>query len=88
MKIKMKAGLSGPEFSLAPGDTKVFEDANEAQRLIDAGFAELAKDDAVPAISETLTERVARLKAELKEADAALKAETAAAKATKPAAQA
>ena len=44
MKIKMKAGLSGPTMSLAPGDTRTFDDQKEAQRLIDAGFAELAKE--------------------------------------------
>jgi hypothetical protein len=90
MKIKMKAGLSGPEFSLAPGDTKFFDDADEAQRLIDAGFAELAPADDQAPVSETTAERVARLKAELKVADAALKAESAAAKAAaaKPATQA
>lgn len=79
MKIKMKAGLSGPTMSLAPGDTRTFDDQKEAQRLIDAGFAELAKEgDTVT--SETAAERVARLKVELQEAQATLKAETAAAK--------
>ena len=79
MKITMKTGLSGPSISLAPGDTKTFDDPKEAQRLIDAGFAELATEgDAVP--SETAAERVARLKTELQEAQATLKVETAAAK--------
>ncbi|MBB2793899.1 UNVERIFIED_ORG: hypothetical protein GGD58_002763 [Rhizobium pisi] len=41
MLLKMIAGLSGPEFSLAPGDEHEFND-DEAQRLIDAGFAEKA----------------------------------------------
>jgi len=49
MKIKMKVGLSGPTISLAPGDTPDYEDDLEAQRLIDAGFAELFVDDAAPA---------------------------------------
>jgi len=87
MKIKMTAGLSGPTMSLAPGDSRFFEDADEAQRLIDAGFAELATDEAVSPTSETLAERVVRLTAELKDAETALKAETAAAKLAKPAAQ-
>jgi hypothetical protein len=39
MLVKMKTGLSGPELSLSPGDEHEFDDA-EAQRLIDAGFAE------------------------------------------------
>lgn len=88
MKIKMIAGLSGPKVSLAPGQTKFFDDALEAQRLIDAGFAELAANDAVaPApTNETNADRVSRLEAELKDARAALKAETTAAKAAaKPA---
>lgn len=88
MKIKMTAGLSGPTMSLAPGDTKFFEDTDEAQRLIDAGFAIAAPAVDEAPVSETLTERVARLKAELKEAEIALKAENAAAKAAKPATQA
>jgi hypothetical protein len=82
MKIKMTAGLSGPKVSLAPGDIKDFADEKEAQRLIDAEFAELVIDDtAAPApINETTGERVARLESELKDAKAAQKAEAAAAK--------
>jgi hypothetical protein len=38
MKLKMLTGLSGPDYSLAPGDEREFEDA-EAGRLIEAGFA-------------------------------------------------
>jgi hypothetical protein len=38
MLLKMTTGLSGPLFSLAPGDQYEFETA-EAQRLIEAGFA-------------------------------------------------
>lgn len=72
MELKMKTGLSGPEMSLAPGDTKTFDDAAEAQRLIDADFAELAP------VAETPAERVARLKKELKEAEADAKAAPAA----------
>ncbi|NZD50534.1 hypothetical protein [Rhizobium leguminosarum] len=41
MLLKMIAGLSGPEFNLAPGDEREFDDA-EAGRLIDAGFAVMA----------------------------------------------
>lgn len=45
MQLKMKVGLSGPEISLAPGDVQGFDDHEEAQRLIDAGFAELFVDE-------------------------------------------
>ncbi|MBX5285175.1 hypothetical protein HJB90_29850 [Rhizobium sp. NLR10a] len=49
MLLKMIAGLSGPEFSLAPGDEREFEDT-EAERLIDAGFAVKAEEaSAAPA---------------------------------------
>lgn len=43
MKIKMLTGLTGPEYSLAPGDERTFPDA-EATRLIAAGYAEPATD--------------------------------------------
>jgi len=48
MLLKMIAGLSGPEFNLAPGDEHEFDDA-EAGRLIDAGFAIHAEADEAPA---------------------------------------
>jgi len=38
MKIKMTTGLSGPDYSLSPGDEWDFP-ADEAGRLIAAGFA-------------------------------------------------
>lgn len=38
MLIKMQVGLSGPAYSLSPGDEREFPD-DEAIRLIDAGFA-------------------------------------------------
>ncbi|MGO6737128.1 hypothetical protein ACC732_04335 [Rhizobium ruizarguesonis] len=47
MLLKMTAGLSGPEFNLAPGDEHEFDDA-EAERLVDAGFAVKADADDVP----------------------------------------
>lgn len=83
MKIKMTAGLSGPKVSLAPGDIKDFADEKEAQRLVDANFAELVIEDTAgpPSMNETTGERVARLESELKDAKAAQKAEVAAAKA-------
>lgn len=81
MKITMKAGLSGPRMSLAPGETKEFENDKEAQRLIDAGFAELAKEEAAPRVIETLAERIARLTAELATAEDEMEAEAAAAEA-------
>ncbi|KQN37012.1 hypothetical protein ASG37_04955 [Sphingomonas sp. Leaf407] len=52
MQIKMTAGLSGPDYSLSPGDSVPFDDV-EGQRLIDAGFAELDADKAV--VGETTT---------------------------------
>lgn len=48
MKLTMIAGLSGPEFNLAPGDEHEFEDA-EAGRLIEAGFAVKADIEDAPA---------------------------------------
>jgi len=47
MLLKMTAGLSGPEFNLAPGDEYEFND-DEAARLIDAGFAERVAVDETP----------------------------------------
>lgn len=38
MLVRMKVGLSGPDFSLQPGDEREFE-AAEAIRLVNAGFA-------------------------------------------------
>jgi hypothetical protein len=43
MLLTMKTSLSGPHLSLTPGDTHFFEDADEAQRMIDAKFAEPAE---------------------------------------------
>ncbi|NGN45175.1 hypothetical protein G6N74_29415 [Mesorhizobium sp. CGMCC 1.15528] len=43
MKIKMLIGLSGNEYSLAPGDERDFPQ-DEAIRLIQAGYAILAAD--------------------------------------------
>lgn len=54
MKIKMLTGLSGPEYNLAPGDERDFEDA-EAIRLVSAGFAVPA--EAAP--SETTSKKAA-----------------------------
>ncbi|NGO63950.1 hypothetical protein G6N76_09715 [Rhizobium daejeonense] len=45
MLLKMTAGLSGPELNLAPGDEHEFDDA-EAERLIEAGFAFKAEENA------------------------------------------
>lgn len=47
MLLKMTAGLSGPDFNLAPGDEYEFE-GEEAVRLVDAGFA-VEAEPAVPA---------------------------------------
>lgn len=38
MLIRMLVGLSGPSYSLAPGDEREFPD-DEAMRLIEANFA-------------------------------------------------
>lgn len=38
MLVKMLVGLSGPAYSLGPGDERDFPQA-EAVRLVDAGFA-------------------------------------------------
>lgn len=65
MLLKMKTSMCGPDLALARDDEHEFG-SEEAQRLIDAGYAEAAKP-------ETPKERVARLKSELKEAEAALK---------------
>jgi len=51
MQIKMTTGLSGPDFSLSPGDSVTMDDV-EGQRLIDAGFAQL---DAEAAVGDTPT---------------------------------
>ncbi|MBY3255574.1 hypothetical protein HFO09_07695 [Rhizobium laguerreae] len=48
MLLKMTTGLSGPDFNLAPGDKHEFDDG-EAERLVEAGFAERADADAAPA---------------------------------------
>lgn len=52
MLLKMIAGLSGPQFNLAPGDEYEFESA-EAERLIEAGFANEAEKAVVTAPVET-----------------------------------
>lgn len=57
MKIKMLLGLAGANFSLAPGDTPLdgqFTD-KEAERLVDAGLAEWAKDDESSEVTLRLT---------------------------------
>lgn len=44
MLVKMLTSLCGPEYTLAPGDRHDFP-AEEAESLINAGFAEKAGDD-------------------------------------------
>ncbi|MGV6875921.1 hypothetical protein ACUSIJ_24955 [Pseudochelatococcus sp. B33] len=41
MKVRMKVGLSGPAYTLSPGDERDFPDG-EAIRLITAGYADPA----------------------------------------------
>lgn len=43
MKVKLLVGLSGNDYSLAPGDEFDFSDA-EAGRLIEAGYAVKAEE--------------------------------------------
>lgn len=45
MKLRMLTGMEGPTVSRVAGDVVDVPDA-EAERLVDAGFAELALDDA------------------------------------------
>ncbi|TBA38437.1 hypothetical protein [Rhizobium ruizarguesonis] len=52
MLLKMTAGLSGPEFNLAPGDEHEFDDA-EAERLVGAGLAVKADTDDAPVAAPT-----------------------------------
>ena len=73
MKLKMLTGLSGPKYSLSPGDSHDFPE-EEAARLILAGFAE---EDAEAAEAQAKAEADANLQAE---ADAVAKAAAAAAK--------
>ena len=40
MKIKMLVSISGPEVTFSPGDVTSSFSAAEANRLVDAGFAE------------------------------------------------
>jgi hypothetical protein len=58
MLLKMTAGLSGPLFSLSPGDEHEFE-TDEAKRLIEAGFAEeaAAQTPAEPAAAPVKTKK-------------------------------
>ena len=49
MRIRMTTGLSGPETSLAIGDTPTMDDV-AGQRLIDAGFADLHPEEAEPVV--------------------------------------
>ncbi|WP_425963883.1 hypothetical protein [Rhizobium nepotum] len=48
MKLKLLIGLSGNEYSLAPGDEYDFSDG-EAGRLIDAGYAVKVDGEEPPA---------------------------------------
>lgn len=51
MKIKMLMGVAGRDFSLSPREETERFPEKEAQRLVDAGFAEAVK----PAAPETGT---------------------------------
>ncbi|MBX5010888.1 hypothetical protein HJB67_13080 [Rhizobium lentis] len=56
MLLKMTVGLSGPEFNLAPGDEREFND-DEAARLIDSGFAVKAEAEDAPAAVPAKTKK-------------------------------
>lgn len=47
MKIKMLTSLAGDDFALAPGDETDRFGADEAQRLVEAGYAAPAVADKV-----------------------------------------
>ena len=55
MKLKLLIGLSGSEYSLAPGDEYDFSDG-EAGRLIAAGYA-VKVDGEDPVAAVTVTKR-------------------------------
>lgn len=46
MLLKMNTGLGGPDFNLVRGDEHDFADPFEARRLVRAGYAEPANDEA------------------------------------------
>jgi hypothetical protein len=52
MLIRLLVGLSGPAFSLGPGDEREFPD-DEALRLIAAGYAAPVADRAVETTTRT-----------------------------------
>lgn len=62
MRIIMTTGLSGPDTSLAIGDTPTMEDV-AGQRLIDAGFAELHPDEAESVFEPSSAPKQTRRKA-------------------------
>ncbi|MXN45916.1 hypothetical protein GR138_12000 [Shinella kummerowiae] len=60
MNIRMLVGLSGNEYSLSPGDTREFPDA-EAIRLIEAGYAiPVAEEIVERAVAQPASERRGR----------------------------
>lgn len=61
MRLKMKVGLSGNQYTLAPGDERDFP-AKEGKRLIAAGFADEVKS-ASPAKASTVRPRASKAKA-------------------------
>lgn len=62
MRIRMRTGLSGPDYSLIPGDERDFPD-KEAIRLIEAGYA-------VPVASVEVETTALEPEAETREAEA------------------
>lgn len=75
MKVKLLTGLSGPKYTLSPGDVTDRFGKKEAQRLIDAGIAEEYTDppplpDPEKAVAEALTARDAEHSAALTAKDA------------------
>lgn len=47
MKLKMLTSMAGANFALSPGDETERFTGDEARRLIEAGYAELVRDEPV-----------------------------------------
>ena len=56
--LELSVGLSGPTYSLGPGDTREFSEY-EAGRLVAAGFAVPVEDDSPPKTQRKPRKKVA-----------------------------